>query len=226
MQGTYSSEWPQTGVGAPRRCRQRQRRPEPAWHRRERRQRQHARLLLAAFRAAQLLERHHSRPARWADGSWNASKTAASWAHSGWSASAGTSPADRWHRAADEPFAKELAESPGAALPRADEVDEFAELKPAPIAPTPLSPSLPPTRSSPCTADALRLQATADEEEPQIEETMADHVATSGSSISGTPPSYVPSAGRAGPKLVKKVMAQGAVVEMLQVPLDAAPSSF
>ena len=41
---------------------------EPAWHRRQRRERQQARLLVALGKAAKLLEGHHPAPARRADG--------------------------------------------------------------------------------------------------------------------------------------------------------------
>ena len=66
------AEEPQSGAsGAPRRAwAQRQLPPwqrEPAWHRRERRERQKARVLLALGQAAGLLGAHHSAPARRAD---------------------------------------------------------------------------------------------------------------------------------------------------------------
>ena len=50
---------------------------EPAWHRRARRERQHARILVALGSAARLLEAHHSAPLRRAD-------RRARWTHDEW----------------------------------------------------------------------------------------------------------------------------------------------
>ena len=63
---------PQPGLPRQRPARAR----EPAWHRRARRERQRARVLLAAFRATECLQQHHAASQRWADSrAWRCHET-------------------------------------------------------------------------------------------------------------------------------------------------------